>query len=356
MSASCSTTAARSTSTSGKPLPGAIEETVRNLREIAPTWYFTVPKGYEALLPYLPRRRRAAREFLQPPQGAVVRRRRPGAARLRRDGRSWRSRPAASASCSSPASARPRPRPLRSAARGTRDHAGQYRPAAARRRAQARAGREGKLEARLRGPNITPGYWRDAGADGRGVRRGRLLPARRRAALRRSGAIPARACCSTAASPRISSSRPAPGSASGRCAPRCIAHFAPFVRDVVIAGPDRDDHRRAGLSRSRCLPAPRAAISRDGRDRRRVARASGACGASSAFLLDSFAQPGTGIVEPRRAARCCSTRPPSLDAGEITDKGSINQRAVLRHRAALVEELYADGPPPASSRSTRGDP
>ncbi len=37
----------------GKPLPGAIEETVRNLREVAPTWYFTVPKGYEALLPYL---------------------------------------------------------------------------------------------------------------------------------------------------------------------------------------------------------------------------------------------------------------------------------------------------------------
>src|SRR5262249_21557676 len=37
----------------GKPIPGAIEATVRNLREVAPTWYFTVPKGYEALLPYL---------------------------------------------------------------------------------------------------------------------------------------------------------------------------------------------------------------------------------------------------------------------------------------------------------------
>ena len=33
--------------------------------------------------------------------------------------------------------------------------------------------------------------------------------------------------------------------------------------------------------------------------------------------------------------------PPSLDAGEATDKGSINQRAVLTRRAALVEELYA---------------
>ena len=33
--------------------------------------------------------------------------------------------------------------------------------------------------------------------------------------------------------------------------------------------------------------------------------------------------------------------PPSLDAGEATDKGSINQRAVLTRRAALVDELYA---------------
>src|SRR5687767_13523413 len=37
----------------GKPLPGAIEATVRSLREIAPTWYFNVPKGFEALLPFL---------------------------------------------------------------------------------------------------------------------------------------------------------------------------------------------------------------------------------------------------------------------------------------------------------------
>jgi feruloyl-CoA synthase len=39
--------------------------------------------------------------------------------------------------------------------------------------------------------------------------------------------------------------------------------------------------------------------------------------------------------------------PPSLDAGEATDKGSINQRAVLTRRAALVEELYGR---PASDR------
>jgi feruloyl-CoA synthase len=36
--------------------------------------------------------------------------------------------------------------------------------------------------------------------------------------------------------------------------------------------------------------------------------------------------------------------PPSVDAGEITDKGYINQRAVLARRAAQVEALYADAP------------
>jgi feruloyl-CoA synthase len=33
--------------------------------------------------------------------------------------------------------------------------------------------------------------------------------------------------------------------------------------------------------------------------------------------------------------------PPSMDRSEMTDKGSINQRAVLKNRAALVDELYA---------------
>ena len=47
----------------------------------------------------------------------------------------------------------------------------------------------------------------------------------------------------------------------------------------------------------------------------------------------------------RRASRVASalvlTQPPSIERGEITDKGSINQRAVLLHRAALVEALHA---------------
>jgi feruloyl-CoA synthase len=37
--------------------------------------------------------------------------------------------------------------------------------------------------------------------------------------------------------------------------------------------------------------------------------------------------------------------PLSIDMGEVTDKGSVNQRAVLEHRAHLIEDLYADHPP-----------
>jgi len=38
------------------------------------------------------------------------------------------------------------------------------------------------------------------------------------------------------------------------------------------------------------------------------------------------------------------TEPPSIDGGEITDKGYVNQRATLERRAALVQALYANPP------------
>jgi len=57
--------------------------------------------------------------------------------------------------------------------------------------------------------------------------------------------------------------------------------------------------------------------------------------------LASF--PSTGSSN-RIARAIVLDEPPSLDAGEMTDKGSINQRAVLRRRAALVQELYTDSP------------
>ena len=60
-------------------------------------------------------------------------------------------------------------------------------------------------------------------------------------------------------------------------------------------------------------------------------------------LLKGFARASTGSSN-RIASAILLDTPPSIDAHEITDKGSLNQGAVLLRRAALVAELYAGSP------------
>jgi len=61
-------------------------------------------------------------------------------------------------------------------------------------------------------------------------------------------------------------------------------------------------------------------------------------------VLESLAHESTGSSN-RITRAIVLTEPLSMDAHEITDKGSINQRSVLNNRAALVEDLYASPPP-----------
>ena len=110
------------------------------------------------------------------------------------------------------------------------------------------------------------------------------------------------------------------------------------MRDAVIAGADRDDiavlvfpdveacRKLAGLA----ADAPAAAVLADAKLRDEFRRRLDRAGASRA-----------PAARPASAGCMLMAEPPSLDAGEATDKGSINQRAVLTRRAALVEELYA---------------
>jgi feruloyl-CoA synthase len=86
-----------------------------------------------------------------------------------------------------------------------------------------------------------------------------------------------------------------------------------MVRDVVIAGEGRDE--LAAL----VFPAP---------------------GFSPALFEEKLKTLGSTGSSNRIARVRVLDEPPSLDKGEMTDKGSINQKAVLRARAALVEELY----------------
>ena len=65
------------------------------------------------------------------------------------------------------------------------------------------------------------------------------------------------------------------------------------------------------------------------------------------LVADALARHNEGRGPAASIARLLIlARPASLDAGEITDKGYLNQRRVLTERAALVDLLYADPPPP----------
>lgn len=121
---------------------------------------------------------------------------------------------------------------------------------------------------------------------------------------------------------------------------KALQFLAPLAQDVVVAGHDRNDVR--------LLVFPNVAACR---------QISGAT--SDAPLSAVLAHPAvhahirTGLNELRKQGGGSSTfatcaylmsEPPAVDAGEITDKGYINQGAVLRHRAGLVEHLYRADP------------
>jgi feruloyl-CoA synthase len=116
-----------------------------------------------------------------------------------------------------------------------------------------------------------------------------------------------------------------------------IAHFAPFIRDAVITGHDRDDLGAILIldpeaCRS-CFTDISASIS--------PADLANHSGLRTALgeQLASFARSATGS-STRLVRIAMLDEVPSIDKGEITDKGSINQRAVLAHRKHLVEALY----------------
>ena len=58
-------------------------------------------------------------------------------------------------------------------------------------------------------------------------------------------------------------------------------------------------------------------------------------------VVTATARNATGSAN-RIARMCLLSEPPTIDKGEITDKGSINQRAVLTHRAETVTKLHSD--------------
>jgi len=325
----------------GKPLPGAIEETVKNLREIAPTWYFTVPKGYEALLPFFRADAGLREKFFSRLKVLWF----AGAGLAQHVFDEWKEM--AYRSCGEDI--------LFLTGLGSTETA----PYAFGRMWDTEnaaniglppPGLDVKLvplmddryEARLRGPSITPGYWReptltaDAFDEEGFYKLGDALrfddPARPEKGLLFEGRIAEDFKLATGTWVHV-----------GPLRVSFIAHCAPYVKDVVIAGADRDFISALifpDLDACRRLASD---LSNDASAADIVAHES--VRREFRFLLDSFAKAATG--SSNRIVRAMLTdTPPSLDAGEATDKGSINQRMVLKNRAALVDELYADQPFP----------
>jgi feruloyl-CoA synthase len=323
----------------GKPAPGLIETTVKNLREVATTWYFTVPKGYEALLPYFRSDAELRRTFFS--RLKVL----------------W----FAGAALSQPVF--DEMQELALAACGERIMfltglgATETAPMAIARMWQSRDStnmgvpvpgvelklvpNEGKLEARVKGPNITPGYWRQPELTAKAFDAEGYYclgdavkfedPADPTKGLLFDGRIAEDFKLATGTWVSV-----------GPLRARFLAHFAPHAKDVVIAGADLDDIRVLVFpdfdACRRLAPDLAKASTGDIVGDKRVR-------AEFQRRLAAFAAGATGSSN-RVVATILIADLPSLDAGEITDKGSINQRAVLRCRPALVADLYATPTPP----------
>jgi len=318
----------------GNPTPPGVPKTARNLREIAPTVYFNVPKGYEALIAHFRAEDALRRNFFSRVKMLFY-----AGAGLNQTTWDELTRLAVEttgeriAILSSLGSTETAPLALCcSWDFGQPGNIGLPMPGVDLKLVP----NEGKLEARLRGPHITPGYWRQPqltreAFDEEGYYRlGDALkfadPDDPAQGLLFDGRIAEDFKLSTGTWASV-----------GPLRAGFIDHFAPYVRDVVFAGANRDEITALvfpDMEACRKL----AALGPDARPAEIVHAP--AVRRTFAALLKDLAGFSKGS-STRIARAILMAEPPSMDKGEMTDKGSINQRAVLRNRAELVEELYA---------------
>jgi feruloyl-CoA synthase len=125
----------------------------------------------------------------------------------------------------------------------------------------------------------------------------------------------------------------------GMLRPVVIAAGAPVVEDAVITGHDRDEIGLLIFPSLAGLKALTADLGPEAKLEDMVRHP-----AVKAALIKGLAKHNAQAHgSSMRIARCLIlTEPPSIDANEITDKGYLNQRAVLTKRAALVERVHAD--------------
>jgi feruloyl-CoA synthase len=318
----------------GRPLPNGMATTVRNLTEISPTVYFNVPKGFDMLAAELERNPALRGVFFRRLRACFF-----GGAGLSQH--TWDLLESAAMA------ALGRRVPIISGLGATEtspsvtfttpdnDRAGVIGlPAAGQLLKLAPVG--DKLEIRVKGPNVTPGYWRQPeltatafDADGF-YRLGdavRLLdPQDPRKGLYFDGRL--------AEDFKLGSGT---WVSVGPLRAQLLQALAPLALDVVVAGLNEDF---LGLliipDLAACLTA--LALDQQISATELCARAELRQRIAASLGAHAIAHPGNSTRIERAVLL---SEPPSLDKGEITDKGSINQRAVLQHRAAAVAALFA---------------
>jgi feruloyl-CoA synthase len=316
----------------GKPVPALMGETLRNLREVAPTVYFNVPTGLEAIANAMHtddvlRRNLLSRIRMFFYSGAALAQ--PiwdslHAAQEREVGERIVMGTGLGMTESGPfAIFVPRPE-VQSGDLGL--------PTAGMRLQLVPMG--DKVEVRYQGPNITPGYWRAPQAtaeafDEEGFFKSGdavtwIDPRNIHLGLKFDGRIAEDFKLATGTFVSV-----------GPLRAKIIAAGAPFVQDAVITGLNLKEvgamlfttpkvRDLAGLP----ADAPLAEV-----------LAHPKVLAHFQTVLNQLAAKATGSAN-RVARMLLLSEPPSIDKGEVTDKGSINQRAVLKHRDALVQALH----------------
>ena len=307
----------------GRPLPGAIDKTLAHLREVQPTIYFNVPRGYDMLLPALEADNSFARHFF---------------AKLRMVFYAGAGMPASTWSRLQAVAQKARGEPVwlttswgstETAPAVTFAHWQLDRPGVI---GLPMPGAElkfvpnaGKLEMRVRGPNVFPGYRNNAQAtaaafDDEGYYRigdaGLLAdPDDPLQGVVFNGRVAEDFKLTSGTWVSVSTLRL-----------RVVSALSPLAQDVVITGHERSEVGALVFLTEAARAKPRAEVASLVQAALRALRDEG----------------GGSSQVPTRAVLLPDA--PSMALGEITDKGYINQALSLQRRAAAVEALYSEPP------------
>jgi feruloyl-CoA synthase len=321
----------------GKPTPAGFAETLRNLREISPTVYFNVPQGFDLLATQLRDDDSLRKTFYRRLKacffaGASLSQHtwdRLDVASLRELGSRIPMLSGLGATETGPSVTFTTPQMGRSGVVGL--------PAAG--TVVKLAPVAEKLEIRARGPAVTPGYWRQPeltrqAFDDEGFYRlgdaVRLIdPDDPRKGLKFDGRIGEDFKLANGTWVSV-----------GPLRADLIATLSPLAQDVVLAGLDAEFVTAIvipDLAACATMLSVPATLSYD--DAAREPRL-------IAWLEERLTAHARANSASTRCIRRAALLPvaPSLDRGEITDKGSINQRAILASHARLVDQLYSPSP------------